>query len=157
MSRLAPLAVLLILVTSLSACAAAQSAARSNRIEGRVLGEVDGERVPLGQVSINIVPVGEASDVVGVAVTRFSGHFAIDRLSDPIAHTERALIGNQSYQVKIIAPEYYLQQTTFHYGSGHESHDFILERKDSSLNNISLPPIDPEAQRVGTRGSVRKE
>ena len=58
MSRFAPLAVLVTLAFSLTACAGMQAGGRSDRIDGRVLANVDGERVPVGEVAVTITPLG---------------------------------------------------------------------------------------------------
>lgn len=132
---------------------------RADRIDGVVLGASDGAEVPLGEVSVQIRPVGgETTDLVGVALTNYAGNFQIDTLSSQSTLEEHGLIRGTVYNVRIIAYEYYVLDKTFEYGKGSERWEFVLDRKDSDLNDVG-PPItdtDGDPPPPGLGGSVRK-
>lgn len=144
----------LLLGLALAACGPAHGS-KSDRIDGVVLGDVDGAEEPLGEVSVSIRPVGVEGDLVGVAVTNYAGRFTIDTLSSVEKREETGLIRDTTYRATITTPEYWVFDETLEFDRGSESFDFVLVRKDADLGAVSVPESTGDAP-LGSRGSVRK-
>ncbi len=139
---------------ALAACGPAHGG-KADRIDGVVLGDVDGAEQPLGEVSVSIRPEGVEGDLVGVAVTNYAGRFTIDTLSSVEKREETGLLRDTTYRATIMTPEYWVFDEAFEYDRGTETFDFLLVRKDADLNNASVPESTGDAP-LGSRGSVRK-
>ena len=151
------LTLIAVLSLGLPACAGSQTGSRSDRIEGQIIGEEDGEPIPLGTVAITIVPVGHDTDCMGVAVSNYAGRFLVDQLSDRSLGLEMGLLRNQEYRATFMVPHYYTTTTTFTYERGSQDLQVVLVRKDSVLNEGGLPQLEADNNDpLRASGSVRR-
>ena len=141
MSRLAICSALILSLLSLTACATTQAALRNNRIEGTVTNNQDEF---ISGVTVTISVTDSDSDFIGTSTTNYAGRYNINILSSPTLKTESPIIANHSYTVNLESTDHYIEKTSITYESGTETHDFTLEAKDSSLNNVETTTIQED-------------
>ncbi|MBN95733.1 MAG: hypothetical protein CL928_16965 [Deltaproteobacteria bacterium] len=141
MSRFALCAALALMLLNLTACATTQSAFRNNRIEGTVTNE-QGDFI--SRVTVTISVTDSDSDLIGTTTTNYAGRYTINVLSSPTLKTEAPIIANHTYDVNLESTDHYIKNTSITYESGTETHDFTLEAKDSSLNDVETTTIEED-------------
>jgi|GEM_PF-4134017 len=145
---------LLIGLLGLVGCAAAPNGVASNRIEGRVLAQLDGRKVPLPQASVRVTP--EDSPLIGVAVTNSSGFFAVDALNNPETFATEGLAIGHAYLVEVTVPEFYVATRTVQYDGKVLGVDILLEQKTQDLDDAP-PAGSTDDEPVKPRGSAPKK
>lgn len=130
-------------------------------ITGSVTGWSDTDSKALSMVRIELRPIksykgrgrSPAPDLIGVATSGEDGTFSITELSSPSKRKSYRLMQHWTYQVKVVAPGYYVFQGLVDWDGKAEPWDFMLEEKVTDVvdETGTIGPDDRELTRGATR------